>query len=298
MARRGVDIPPELFANIICYIGTEAGGYADKRWECGEKQPREMGPPSLVCVYWAQRCRLYLYEDSTVTIHSAKQAVRFRNLVMGSCSKRFTPIVDMIKGLEVKYDIPSEDKHAWHPILGALVPLVPADKFLRFWLLGSEDARSPHWAIATSLPSFSNPYRELRLSYCHVPSLRALLILLRKFPRVQVLWLSDVTWDEDHAHALTRPRPADRRKRRDPSLSRIELFNCQHGARILHYLVHGGLNGGSLLRTLSDEDQRVMVEIHNRVYAICSEGKANIFYDQTTLGQCTFRGITTPVTDA
>lgn len=128
------------------------------------------------------------------------------------------------------------------------------------------------------------------------------MLLSRKFPRVQGLWLHDVTWDEDHAHALTRPRPADRRKPRKPALSYIDLYNCQHGARIFHHLVHGGLNGGSLLRTLSDEDQRVMVEIHNGFYAVCSatdsQGKANIRYNQTNLGQCTFHGITTPVTDA
>lgn len=289
---RGVtaaDIPPELFPNIIRYVSNL------KEMDWLPSRNLDTQNCLLVCMYWARECRRSLFHERTVWIHSRKQAAAFRELVVRRSSKRLTPIIDMIGEVRVLHDT-KKDRPSWHHVLGSLIPLIPPHKFAELRITGysasfrppTPQMSSPHWGILKTLPPFMSSYREIYLVSLHFPSLPALLALLRQFPRVQKLSLSQLTWDKCIVRApARRTRVATQRK--PASLSEISVDTCRDLARLFLHLAHSGPNGGWLLRTLSNADQEAMTAVITSVsaahHAILDRPRPCITYTQTSFGR-------------
>lgn len=67
MPATAADLPPELFPLILDYLRTDNRGYEEY---IRDVWVRDMMSCSLVCLYWANRCREYLFRGHEVVIKS------------------------------------------------------------------------------------------------------------------------------------------------------------------------------------------------------------------------------------
>lgn len=266
------DIPPELFPNILRYVcSLDEGDFLPYRYGA-------VGTAncSLVSVYWAQSCRESVFRGRRIVIESRKEAVVFRELVVGRGSQRLTPIADMIAEVSLWHEMTQRtpDACSWHHIVGALAGQIAPHKFKKLYIIGR--------SISTNLPSFITPYRELLLRGSHLPSPRALFAILRRFSRLEVLELRNVTWDdsEDDMLAMTdvpaQSRPLDVARTKRPLLSRIIIHRCQNNALLFFQVVQfTRTNGTWPLQTLADADQTSIVRMIKGATDLCKAAAAD-----------------------
>lgn len=87
------DIPPQLFADIVRYVFTDASRYSVRH-----RQPY-MSSCALVCVHWAQQSRQRMYLDKQIHIGTRRQAEKIRAVVICTSSKKLT-VVELISTIE------------------------------------------------------------------------------------------------------------------------------------------------------------------------------------------------------
>lgn len=213
--------PPELFLNVIQYVSTRDGG-REFEWY-GDP---DLSRCSLVCLYWAQKCRHKRFEGKYASIATAQTAALFVSAALSTGSKRLKPIIDILAGISVQHELRFQPQ-SWHHIL---VPRIPPHKL--HWLvidgpaqgsLPPRQFRSPHIGLPRSLPAIWLPYPYLALRDMHFASMADLLHLVRNFRCLEVLELRRLTWDGEDAALQHLAPPASRSP---PSLSCIRVAGC------------------------------------------------------------------------
>ncbi|KAI0753934.1 hypothetical protein BC629DRAFT_1175167 [Irpex lacteus] len=89
------NIPPELFPLILDYIGTDdrGDGSLSERRDIGL---RDWQACSLVCLYWANHCRRYMFYYLINNLHSKNQLDALRRLIAFEGSKRLNPLSSLV----------------------------------------------------------------------------------------------------------------------------------------------------------------------------------------------------------
>lgn len=253
--------------NIIQYLGI---GFEDLM--IPDERLRETGllSGSLVCMHWARACRRALYQGRNLEISSRRQAERLRDLVRSAgSSKRLTPIVDMIRMVNVFHKGFPADGRSWsHVVVGALVPRLQPDRFDRFYIYGRSSSLpfgmrlgSPDWDVQKTLPHTLTPYRRLGLIGVHFPSLSYFCRFLRHFPRLEELDLYQVTWDKADWH----PRPLILTHHPDRgSLTDINIDDCTDGLLLWQLIQESQLR--SLLQACTHDDQQAISQLVTSAY--------------------------------
>lgn len=263
-------LPPELFRDIIQYVcGHNEGEVSPVRLEA----PLNTRKCSLVCLYWAQQSRRAQFRNRAVIIESRKQARGLWEIVMSSSSARLVPIVTLIGELWVRYlpgKLDKADKwpFPWYDILFTLIPKIPREKFAWLDIEASPRTSSSCSLCPSSFPSssvahpqlpasrYSAPFRVLYLNNMHFASVRDIINFTCRFRHVEQLYFSHLTWDKGGSPWL--PRTATLNQA--PLISRISVNSCQDDALLFLQLQFGHI-GGSLLRTLPKEDQKIIASM-------------------------------------
>lgn len=284
-------IPPELFPSIIDHLDPERFARLPRSDVRGELNW------SLVCVSWAQQCRQVFFQG--IWIGTMKQAAGFRNLVMGVCSKRLTPLVDLIESMVVEHRLYA-DARALFPTVGALLPRLPPSKLRQFRVWGpalklSADVRlrSPLWATPSRFAHLLAPYRELRLFYLHFASLGDVARFVDHFPHLEELELYRVAWDKNDVHVVTpsqvAPRPNARR-----SLRSIDVVECTDDL-LSWQLLALGPKPRTVLQLLSPDDLQTILRILSSIRAAYVDAWEMdgefIDYRQRDLGGCILKRV-------
>lgn len=163
---------------------------------------------SLVCLYWANQCRDYLFRDMELVIRSlADFLVLESSYVMNGCTRlvRLRSLTS-ISRIEQTWEstawcyrlysshlLDSLGSHRWRRPPFVLRGPVPAH-------LPHTAYRSPHWSLPRLMPSCYTPFFELTLCDIHFPSLSDLLALLRHFKHLPEIIFQNVTWSNEDVH--------------------------------------------------------------------------------------------------
>lgn len=206
MPATAADLPPELFPLILDYLRTDVRGiylgYDPKR----DVWVRDMMSCSLVCLYWANLCREYLFSDWTLVIKSLAEFLTLESYAAGGCT-RLVQLHRFIRRFKVEQ---TWDSAAWcyrihkscliqsgetHLFLSGPVPShLPRSAY-----------RSPHWSLPRSLPSCYLPFPNVTLRDIQFPCLSDLLALLSHFKHSErYITLESVTWAEVDIHGPVR----------------------------------------------------------------------------------------------
>ncbi len=228
----GALVPPELFPRIIHWVslldfGVEAhekilrdnnGSAEGVDPEEFIRASKEPGPTymlcicSLVCLYWANRCREYIFTRAILDIASREDAMAFRRYTV-DCSPNLIPIYTLIRGLK-----------AWMPYHSILQPsdsdhIVPRKSFLDLLYLPQTRNKleslvirgptpsafppsilnTPHWSIPSNAqpPPEATSYEDITMTCMSFPSYRHLIGYFKYFSGVTSFDLFKITWDSD-----------------------------------------------------------------------------------------------------
>lgn len=100
--------PPETPADLSW---EEPEQWTERRWNlAGHHQA--LARMSLVCLHWAQRCRIVLWKGRELTISSSEKAKWFKWLATTHSSTRLTLIVSLIGRVKVEESLRSQQ--SWH----------------------------------------------------------------------------------------------------------------------------------------------------------------------------------------
>lgn len=260
------NIPPELFPRIIHFVSTDARG------EWHSDSDRALQNCSLVCAFWAEKARRMLHHERVIMIGSRLQAELFRQVVITTGSKRLTPVITLIAGIDVLVYL-GLDARSWHHILGLLVPLIPAEKFHHLSIDGTpsfspKKLRTPHWTVPAPLCRSITPYKALYLHGSRFESINDVLMLCSHFPRVERLYLAQLTWNVDsNAHGASRTQVANTHGH--GVLSSMYLKGCPDNTLLLCQLLQSGPQR-TFMHALSGADQAVVISLLEGITAAYS----------------------------
>lgn len=203
MPATAADLPPELFPLILDYLCTDVrGDDEDDR----DVWVQDMMSCSLVCLYWANRCREYLFRGHEVVIKSLAEFLTLESYAADGCT-RLVPLYDVIRRFTVEQ---TWDSAAWcyRIYKSRLRALRWSELVLRGPVpshLPRAAYRSPHWSLPRSMPSCYLPLFNFTLHDIHFPCLSDLLALLRHFKHSEgFITLESVTWAEVDIHGPVR----------------------------------------------------------------------------------------------
>lgn len=198
------DLPTELLAVIVAYVGTNHRGrfYQDS---VTAEDVDDFKRCSLVCLDWANWCRRCLFTDRPLIVKSLTELVALELYAVGG-SKRLTPLHTLV-GLitfDQNWTSGSWCHRAYHSSLLAKT----SELVLRGPILahGSRAAyRSPHWSLPRSMPRCYLPFERVALLGLHFPRLSDLGALTRHFASTPSVTFESVTWDNDDVSTWPRP---------------------------------------------------------------------------------------------
>ncbi|KAI0748980.1 hypothetical protein BC629DRAFT_130016 [Irpex lacteus] len=210
-------IPPELFDDILFYVNVDRVSQCDE-YNKGSSLRRNRGEPdlkdiltdlkrcSLVCLFWANRCREHMFSDGTLWIRSYEDAKIFRRYVVGGCP-RLTPVHQLIGHIHITQNysgiLAPQDSERQTSFLHLLYLPAIQEKFK--WLLidgpvpeGFNSAKldTPHWGIPPSMVvpgSFLQ--NEISLGDVHFPSFYHVTKYMRHFTCATSILFRKITWD-------------------------------------------------------------------------------------------------------
>lgn len=192
------NIPPELFPLILDYIGTDDygdGSLSERR----NRGLRDWQACSLVCLYWANHCRRYMFYYLINNLHSKDQLDALRRLISSDGSKRLTPLGSLVARPTLRVQQTWNSRswiHHIHPLplknstcnLTLRGP-VPADLSLTAY-------RSPHWSLPRTMPVQYTPYAHCQIQNINFPSFRDLTLLMKHFKKASALSFESLTWPQ------------------------------------------------------------------------------------------------------
>ncbi|KAI0782481.1 hypothetical protein BC629DRAFT_1594256 [Irpex lacteus] len=232
----GAILPPELFPTVLKWaslnddraetferIRNETRGKknVDRRhiWREFDKA----GPAytlrscSLVCLYWANRCREYMFTGATFYVWSLEKAELFRKYSVDGC-RNLVPICTLIKTIEVAvvcersrrsyldliYLPQTRGKLEVVTITGPLPAGVPQ---LRH--------DTPHWSVTNlgTPPPTATAYGRVLINTLNFPSFSHLVKYFKYFNTAEKYYLTDLTWDGKTPNSFAQFfKPAIRRR--------------------------------------------------------------------------------------
>lgn len=241
---------------------------------------------ALVCIEWAKRFRPLAYGGLN-WIESERSARRLRDLVMGPCSDRLTPLVELIGELRVWAD--ASDKRSWHRRLTSLAR-IPDDKFAEIYIPGSDTSpplfRSLHWGIPSPARDLPSPYRRVALENLRFASVEHIFQIVRKLPRLEELELYRLSWAEDTPRGNTAPRQQAR-----SVLTRVKVVFCPDASLLLLrlLLIEGSARVANPLQVLPPPDQSAIIQLVERFaahwHAQDSQAISGLFVHRPTLSR-------------
>ncbi|KAI0763921.1 hypothetical protein BC629DRAFT_969929 [Irpex lacteus] len=215
-------VPPELFDDILFYVNVDR---VSQRQMDYTTLIRHRGKPSLndtltdlkqcslVCLFWANRCRSHMFLESGLRIQSYEDAEIFRRYVVGGCP-RLTPVHQLIGYLHITQNysgiLAPQDSERQTSFLHLLY--LPAIQEKLKWLLiqgpvpnGFNAAKldTPHWGIPPFIvvPS-SFLQSKIDLENIHFPSFYHIIKYIKHFPRAAKINFLQVTWEGQMAPSL------------------------------------------------------------------------------------------------
>ncbi|KAI0094181.1 hypothetical protein BDY19DRAFT_988052 [Irpex rosettiformis] len=241
VAKLCANLPPEMFYDILFYVDYDTRRfYTDLRRkliECDQDSLSDLKRCSLVCRYWANHCRKYIFRDKRLVISSVEDAEIFMEYAKKGCPS-LVPVHQLIHDLyiEQRYDAPRSFCHILHSIFQLWPVFCNSGNWLH--LIGPIPATfprmylgDPHWGF--SAPSVRNPpsllrhYRDINMTSIHLPSLSyAIRYSARHFRYTRGIRFSKVTWDKGGEYPrLSIPR-APTSKLSGADYLQIYAFGC------------------------------------------------------------------------
>ena len=154
---------------------------------------------SLVCLYWANQCREYMFRGARFRVLTLQRAQDFRKYSTGGC-KNLVPICTLIRSIEVEmwcrftqrsfldlvYLPQTRGKLDTLKILGPFTQEIPSVKL-----------DNPHWSVtnlATPPPSVT-AYSSVVVTAIDFPSFRHIIKYFKYFDNAMTYYLDNLTWD-------------------------------------------------------------------------------------------------------
>ncbi|KAI0748979.1 hypothetical protein BC629DRAFT_968407 [Irpex lacteus] len=197
-------IPPELFDHIIFYVNVDRYSqthYKDLQRKSGTPSPNDiladLKQCSLVCLFWANRCRRYMFSDRTLEIKSYEDAKIFRGYVVGGC-QRLTPVHQLIRRIIVEQDYESRRSSLHLLYLPAIQDKLEVLSINGPVPDGFNPAKldTPHWGIPPCIviPS-SFLLNSIFLKNVHLPSFHHVTKYIRHFSCATYIYFEGIKWD-------------------------------------------------------------------------------------------------------
>ena len=177
MPATAASLPPELFAHIVKYAGTEQSGDYDVRVEGNARQ--ELLSCSLVCLDWANWCRPLLFQDPHGIRLKALAELKILDFYTFHGCSSLTPLLHMTRRIHVW--------QSWEEGLSYQSVYCLSRKFtqaIQAWLhlilhgpmpvdLPLRAYRSPPWlyCLPRSMPPSLLPFKHVCLQDVHFPCL-------------------------------------------------------------------------------------------------------------------------------
>ncbi|KAI0342121.1 hypothetical protein BDW22DRAFT_1345853 [Trametopsis cervina] len=196
---------------ILNYIGTDERGDGT----LSERRSRglhDLQSCSLVCLYWSNHCRRYIFYYLISSIRSLETLQALRRLVASRGSKRLLPIDKLVVRPTARvwqnWETPSWIHH---------VPPLPLPRTTCHLTLSGpvpprlpiSAVRSPHWSAPRTLPPLFTPYSDVRIEDVAFPFFRDLIALLKHFKVASSFSFHNLTWKsvpgQDDFDAVLRP---------------------------------------------------------------------------------------------
>ncbi len=234
----GAILPPELFPTVLKWVSRNDDRAATfdrlnmeasrSRKKVDRRQFRlevdKAGPAytlrscSLVCLYWANQCRNYVFRDANFPIWSFEKAELFRKYSVDGC-RNLVPICTLIKSitvvmackesrrsfLDLIYLPQTRGKLDTVRIIGPLpgaIPLVKQD--------------TPHWSVTNlgTPPPIATAYETVVIYKINFPSFGHLVRYFKYFNAAETYYLTNLTWDgKTPNHFAQFFKPAIRRRK-------------------------------------------------------------------------------------
>lgn len=213
-----VDLPPELFGPILYYVATTPSGHEMPHIRGHDKQT--LMACSLVCVFWANRCRLVLFRG--LTLRSVEDIRRFSSscTALSQSLSRIIPIAQCLDVLHIVQDwqVPNSwvnfadlqrdlklTRHGRPPVQLELEVRSMSSPYTS-QLSAPGHVRSMHWGLPKSLPSTFRPPSVLSLRDTEFSSLASLMHPISENALLRNLRCWNLSWLSERSPAALWPR--------------------------------------------------------------------------------------------
>lgn len=266
-------IPPELFENILFYVNVHCGSrtylYRKRGGRASRNMPNELTQCSLVCLFWANRCREHVFSDRTLQINSYEDAEIVRRYVVDGCP-RLTPVHRLITGIDITQNysgmLAPQGSERQTSFLHLLYLLAIRYKLRDLYISGPvpdgfnpAKLDTPHWGIPPYIvvPS-SFPQNQVFLTNVHLPSFYHVTKYIRHFICV-AFFFNKITWDgQTPMYSLPQASNKITCQRRPLSLGVSVTGVCTNSVHLA--LTALMLNPNCPLHRLSEEERVWMIK--------------------------------------
>ena len=193
MSSRGVDIPPELFEDVIWYVCDRPA------WECplSREQKHDISQCGQVCRYWAESCRVKLF--SWISLRSAEDFHTFLSMLLSAPLDAVSPIHSLVSYIRAD---PDGKELPWLHQLPSLLALceidaVEVDGSRIRTASGKPLFRTLHLALPRSLPPSYTVVHKLCLTDVHFTDTTELSKLLVSCRELHEICLENLAWDTE-----------------------------------------------------------------------------------------------------
>ncbi|KAI0763901.1 hypothetical protein BC629DRAFT_1596841 [Irpex lacteus] len=293
-------IPPELFEDILFYVNVDRVSQRPNWNPEGDALERNRGEPSpedilidlkrcsLVCLFWANRCREHIFQDKTLEINCYEDAEIFRRYIVQGCP-RLTQVHQLIKRVEVTQNysgiLAPRDSERQTSFLHLIHLPVIQDKLDRLNIAGPvpegfnpAKLDTPHWGIPpyTVVPSSFLPNRVF-LTNVQFPSFYHIIKYIRHFCHATFVRFEKITWEGQMTLALPHVSSTITCQRRPRSLAIVTYGVCTDAVHLALTAVM--MNPNCLLHRLSDEERMWMIKFTTLLWGDEKDPRVDIEFD-------------------
>lgn len=262
-------VPPELFDDILFYVNVNrASRRREKRGNylirTGGKSRLEyilsdLKHCSLVCLFWANRCREYMFSGATLRIECYEGAEKFKQYFVRGCS-RLTPVHQFIREIQVRQHYKSQRSFLHLLYLPAI-----QDKITQITIQGPvpdsfnhAKLDTPHWDIPPRIVVPTSFLRKkISIIHLHLPSFCHATKYIRHFACACYIKLKEITWDGETPYTQAHVPSTVIRQRRPRSLRIRATRSCTNSFHLA--LTALMMNPNCPLHWLSEEGRVWMI---------------------------------------
>ncbi|KAI0094180.1 hypothetical protein BDY19DRAFT_7744 [Irpex rosettiformis] len=300
----GAVLPPELFPNILKWVSRD-----DDRNETLRRLQRQRGLDdqqfirqyvmagpaytlrscSLVCLYWANQCREYMFRGATLSVWTLERAQSFRKYSVEG-SPRLARVCTLIRGIEVIM--------ICHKTPRSYLDLVflpqTRDKLVQLKISGPfpkglppVKSDTPHWSLTNLaiLPPSVTAYREIVVKDFHFPSFRHVVSFLKHFDASTTHELANITWDGKTPNDLSQFFKPPTRHRQT---IQVNVDQCTDNVTLC--LQVAAMFSDCPLRRLASQDYVLATQVINIVCDIYRKVPRTLKTENSSPLKCHFRG--------